>query len=642
MKRFFPKDGSGGGGASKQGGGGTAALMPDSRGDDAAEEGPTVMYTNDYDGNDGNMVFGVDEHVEHQRQVLEAAASHHGGIGHKGGEGRPGEKVGDSSSLSWMYTGGTNAALAAEEQEAYLLGKKVTDLPGAESEFTALKKLTDVLSNVAGANFISNNTGSRRTETFAVAVEDPIFAIKSKERRIKDAIAANPALAEKLRALTAPKPTPTPPQAAAAPSSRDKHGSEREHRDTRSREERRGEERRGEGRSHHHHRHHHHSSKSHRSRSPSSGSRHSRHRERSREGRRAERRGEEKRGEERHHTHHRSTSNHSRSPRRDHRDDKKRSPSPRERRDDERRGEERQGEERRGGERRSTDRRRDSRDRDDMYMYMYDRRRDHADGSRGDSRRDERRGEERRGEDNRRYNDRMYDDKRDDRRDDDRRHDARDDRRGISGRDDTRREERRGEERRGEGRGEDRHPRTSAPPHEPPQPHSHTSVNKTTNTSDTTDIILPGRREGYGLQRKDGKEVIESDPSRPRRLGPSEDMINKRADALRAAKDAAGVAGGEGSRKPLTTEEKAARLAAMAADAAAHEASTQSRLTTASHRATVEESRDAADLAARAKRLSRGLAPDLPSNVLTTDMTLEQRLRSLGAGNATRRSRDDD
>ena len=113
-------------------------------------------------------------------------------------------------------------------------------------------------------------------------------------------------------------------------------------------------------------------------------------------------------------------------------------------------------------------------------------------------------------------------------------------------------------------------------------------------------------------------------------------MIQKRQAAL-AARAPAPASTSES--RPLTAEEKAAKLAQMTRDAAIHDEESRRRMAAAAAKASKEAQQDAVDMQIRTKRLAAGVAADVPAAVRNVDMDLSQRLQSL---RGTKKFVDDD
>lgn len=543
-----------------------------------------------------------------------------------------GAKAGDASAgasahnLDWMYGEGEKPEDVAEE---YLTGKRAVSESDLGSEFNALKVLGDRLANVAGATFLSKSTNVRN-EAFAVAKGDPMYALRAKEAAMKQALLANPGLRERMVALAHQRAgsgtTSLPLTKDVASTAHETHSAAS---NTRHPMER------NDGQPSHHHR---------SSHSP-------RHRNcRSRSGHRGDRDDDLDVGEGRR-RHERDTSRRRDDSSRDHRDD---SSNLRRHRDDASRSHEG----RRGERREASHHRSDRPSRSPPRTATSEESKPHS-GERAHGRH---RSRSRSQSPTREHGTRASGQTSIVTREDTYARSrpiakSRSPHRSRSRSHSPSRREgnHRSRSRRQSHTSHHRDSRLGSPSASPHRHVSHTHGNGTgTGTTDRGAVdrdrgsrgashkdhhyhhhdddrsrrvsVAPARipaegdvtdtthvkRPGYGLQKRGGRDDAlpsrDSEASKPkaRSLGPDADMVAKRTAALLTLSSAtASACTGIPQSHPLTGEEKAARLAAMSADAERYEAASRRRLEEARVRRAEEEKIDALELQARAAKLAR-------------------------------------
>jgi hypothetical protein len=101
--------------------------------------------------------------------------------------------------LDWMYSGPSSKAIVDEEQEAYLLGRIRVDRPnpkGVLGEGSIAKPLENPMQHVTKFTGLTVENEQRDLQT--KIREDPLFAIKMKEKEIIDSVRSNPLKVKKL------------------------------------------------------------------------------------------------------------------------------------------------------------------------------------------------------------------------------------------------------------------------------------------------------------------------------------------------------------------------------------------------------------------------------------------------------------
>lgn len=132
---------------------------------------------------------------ERQLQELQRIQAEQGG-------GRREERV------EWLYaTPASGAAINAEEQEAYLLGKKTVDKLFREKDAAKLqaRAASKADADKAGGGFISLQNANTARDTASKIREDPLLAIKQQEQLAYEKMKKNPARLKALQASLSTK-----------------------------------------------------------------------------------------------------------------------------------------------------------------------------------------------------------------------------------------------------------------------------------------------------------------------------------------------------------------------------------------------------------------------------------------------------